>query len=72
MTIKSATPHTSVIIETDNKDFPTYRRDSADVWWNLMGISWETCSYGEEDLLESAYQAYKSALETQSQHSELP
>jgi hypothetical protein len=31
----------SHIIETDEDEYPTYRRNSADDWENMMGCSWE-------------------------------
>lgn len=70
MTITSATPTTSVIIETDEKDYNRYQRCAPDSWWVYMGESAEIIYDFQE--LESAYQAYKAALKTQSEHPELP
>lgn len=55
MKITSATPSASIIIETD--DGYTYRRESHNNWWMLMGNSWEACQL-EEAELEAAYQSF--------------
>jgi hypothetical protein len=56
--IKSVTPIKSYIVETDDKDWPIYRRAAgSNSWGNLMGESWETC-YFEEDELEKAFQEF--------------
>ena len=48
------------IVETDEKEWPTYRRFSPGVWENLMGESWESYYCNEE--LEAAYQAFRKLL----------
>lgn len=58
MKIKSVTPVKSFIIETDDKDWPMYRRSAGSVSWeNLMGESWEAC-YSNEEELEKAFQEF--------------
>lgn len=47
----------SEIVETDEGDWPTYRRHSEDNWENLMGESWEPVYLCKE--IEAAYQLYK-------------
>jgi len=49
-------PFTYWIVETDEKEFPTYRRNSPLSWENLMGESWEPSYLGESEL-ETAFQA---------------
>ena len=38
-------------VETDEQEFPIYRRYRSDIWENLMGDSWETI-YGPTGLAE--------------------
>ena len=42
---------TSYIVETDDEDWPTYRRLSKECWENAMGESWETV-YNDTKLKE--------------------
>ena len=57
MKIIETVEYTVICVETDKKEFPTYRRLSADSWENLMGESWEP-AYFEEKELEAAYQEF--------------
>jgi len=41
MKIEKVTQVVSYLIETDNKEFHTFRRNSKDDWEVLMGESWE-------------------------------
>jgi hypothetical protein len=41
MKITKITVTKSHIVETDEDEYPTYRRNSADDWENMMGCSWE-------------------------------
>ena len=45
-------------VETDKKDFPTYRRSSSGSWERLMGESWESV-YMEEKELECLFREYR-------------
>lgn len=56
MKILSAEEKKSVIVETDKKEFPWYRRNSEGSWENFMGESWEPVWWEEE--LEQAYQEW--------------
>ncbi|KKK79490.1 hypothetical protein LCGC14_2833000 [marine sediment metagenome] len=47
----------SELIETDQEEYPFYRRSSAGNWENLMGGSWEVEYFCEE--LEAEYQKAK-------------
>ena len=49
-------PISSVIVETDEDEYPTYRRNGPDSWENLMGESWE--SFYACEHLEHLYQNY--------------
>jgi hypothetical protein len=44
------------IIDTDEKEWLTYRRDSAESWLRLMGEAWEPVFYCEK--IEKEYQHY--------------
>ena len=44
------------IVETDHKEFPTFRRMSPECWDNLMGESWESVYYCED--LEYMFQEF--------------
>ena len=57
MNIISIEPIESFIVETDSETWPTYRRNAAASWENLMGASWEEC-YSDEEELEAMFQAY--------------
>lgn len=46
----------SHIVETDEEQFPTFRRHSAECWENLMGESWE--SVYQVSKLEEEFQNY--------------
>ena len=48
----------SFVVETDEKEFPIFRRSElGGSWENLMGESWESV-YSNEDELEAAYQEW--------------
>ncbi len=55
MKILSIHPVSSYIVETDDDEYPTYRRNGKDCWENLMGESWEGCY--DTDELEALFQA---------------
>ena len=57
MKVIGTTIITAVFIETDEENYPLYRRGSPEQWENLMGESWE--SYDDDGELEAAYQAFK-------------
>lgn len=59
MKVIGITPVVAKIIETDEENYPTYRRGGPEQWENLMGESWE--SYYDDGELEAAYQAFKEA-----------
>lgn len=59
MKILSVSECISEIIETDNEEWPIYRRYSGGGWENLMGCSWEECY---DDDLEKAYQEFKNNI----------
>ena len=46
---------TATVVETDDPEWPTFKRYSKDSWENLMGESWETV-FGREEELEAMYQ----------------
>lgn len=48
---------TATVIDTDETDFPTYRRYSSGNWEQLMGQSWEPVYSGEKEL-EQMYQEW--------------
>ena len=56
MKILDADEVKSVIVETDDSEWPFYRRNSHDNWEVLMGESWETYYYCKE--IEMAYQEF--------------
>jgi len=45
---------TCFLIETDESEYPFYRRNGPYIWENLMGESWETVFSGEDEL-ENAF-----------------
>ena len=55
MKITSIEEVTSHIVETDNGDWPTYRRSGADCWENLVGQSWEPLYSHEQDRMEKEF-----------------
>ena len=58
MKVLEVTKSISFIVETDGKEFPTYRRsEHGGSWENLMGESWESV-YSYEPELEAAYQEW--------------
>ena len=50
------TPINCEIVVTNDREYPIYRRFSANHWENLMGNSWEEVYFTEH--LEQAYQDY--------------
>jgi hypothetical protein len=58
MRIISVQRVTATMVETDSKPHSTYRRNSANNWEVLMGLSWETMWGEEEAELEKAYLNY--------------
>ena len=44
-------------IETDENEYPSYRRLSKDSWEVLMGESWEP-AYGQESELEALFREF--------------
>lgn len=60
MKILSVTPIISFLVETDETELPTYRRNCAEGWENLWGESWEPV-YSSEQVLEQAYQEWLKA-----------
>lgn len=58
MRIKKIIETKSEIVETDDPEYPTYRRHSKDNWENLMGSSWEL-HYSCKDI-EALYQKFKN------------
>jgi hypothetical protein len=57
MAIKEVVKVISHIVETDEKEWPTYRRDGPESWSRLIGEAWEpvfSC-----DFLEKEYQQYQ-------------
>lgn len=57
MKIESVEKVISFIVDTDAKEFPTFRRGENSGWERLMGESWEAC-YTDEQALERMYQKY--------------
>lgn len=62
MKILDVSESISMIVETDNPDFPTYRRFPSGTWEQLMGDSWEPV-YFDEDKLEKLYKEWLVADE---------
>ena len=58
MKILSAEHSISMLIETDSKEWPSFRRHSADSWENLIGESWEPVYSFYIEKLEEEYQTW--------------
>lgn len=59
MKILNIEPSFSHIIETDEKEWPIYRRNSLDCWEQLMGESWEPVyNYSKLQSLNEAFDGY--------------
>lgn len=54
MVIKEVIEVISHIVETDEKEWPTYRRDGSEGWSRLIGEAWEPVFYCA--ILEKEYQ----------------
>lgn len=57
MKVIGVTTLVAKFIETDEENYPLYRRGGPEQWENLMGESWE--SYYDDGELEAAYQTFK-------------
>jgi hypothetical protein len=59
MKVLDATASISFVVDTDDKEWSTYRRHSEDIWECLMGESWEPV-YSDRKIeeLEDAFVKY--------------
>lgn len=61
MKVIGVTTLVAKFIETDEENYPLYRRGGPEQWENLMGESWESY-YDDGGELEAAYQAFKMGV----------